>query len=539
MRSEAEMKKRCDKVMKDQIVYNLLKMNIIHPNYFNLISSAIGILSVINPRMAKAQVPERPNIIIIYADDLGYGDVSSYGAHRINTPNIDRAANQGLRFTNAHCTSATSTPSRYSLLTGEYAWRKKGTGVLPGDASAIIQPGRTTLASVLKNAGYATGVVGKWHLGLGPHGGPDWNGEITSGPMDIGFDYNFIIPATGDRVPCVFIENRKVVGLDPNDPITVNYKENVGNEPTGREHPELLKMHPSQGHDMTIVNGISRIGYMSGGKTALWVDENIADVITGKAVKFIEKNKDKPFFLYFATHDIHVPRVPNQRFVGKSGMGPRGDAILEFDWSVGEIIKTIDNLNLTSKTLIIVTSDNGPVVDDGYKDHAVELLGDHKPAGPLRGGKYSAYDGGTRVAFIVRWLGKIEPGTSDALFSQIDFLSTFAALSGQSLSEGEAQDSHNYLNILLGKSEKGREWLVEHATNGRLSIIKGDWKLIEPGPGPKIDTATNTELGNDPLPQLYNLRNDIGEKNNVAPQNPGIVKELTDLLKKIKEDKRP
>ncbi len=525
--------------MKDQIVYNLLKMNIIHPNYFNLISSAIGILSVINPRMAKAQVPERPNIIIIYADDLGYGDVSSYGAHRINTPNIDRAANQGLRFTNAHCTSATSTPSRYSLLTGEYAWRKKGTGVLPGDASAIIQPGRTTLASVLKNAGYATGVVGKWHLGLGPQGGPDWNGEITSGPMDIGFDYNFIIPATGDRVPCVFIENRKVVGLDPNDPITVNYKEKVGNEPTGREHPELLKMHPSQGHDMTIVNGISRIGYMSGGKTALWVDENIADVITGKAVKFIEKNKDKPFFLYFATHDIHVPRVPNQRFVGKSGMGPRGDAILEFDWSVGEIIKTIDNLNLTSKTLIIVTSDNGPVVDDGYKDHAVELLGDHKPAGPLRGGKYSAYDGGTRVAFIVRWLGKIEPGTSDALFSQIDFLSTFAALSGQSLSEGEAQDSHNYLNILLGKSEKGREWLVEHATNGRLSIIKGDWKLIEPGPGPKIDTATNTELGNDPLPQLYNLRNDIGEKNNVAPQNPGIVKELTDLLKKIKEDKRP
>ena len=514
-------------------------MNIIHPNYFNLISSAIGILSVINPRMAKAQVPERPNIIIIYADDLGYGDVSSYGAHRINTPNIDRAANQGLRFTNAHCTSATSTPSRYSLLTGEYAWRKKGTGVLPGDASAIIQPGRTTLASVLKNAGYATGVVGKWHLGLGPQGGPDWNGEITSGPMDIGFDYNFIIPATGDRVPCVFIENRKVVGLDPNDPITVNYKEKVGNEPTGRGHPELLKMHPSQGHDMTIVNGISRIGYMSGGKTALWVDENIADVITGKAVKFIEKNKDKPFFLYFATHDIHVPRVPNQRFVGKSGMGPRGDAILEFDWSVGEIIKTIDNLNLTSKTLIIVTSDNGPVVDDGYKDHAVELLGDHKPAGPLRGGKYSAYDGGTRVAFIVRWLGKIEPGTSDALFSQIDFLSTFAALSGQSLSEGEAQDSHNYLNILLGKSEKGREWLVEHATNGRLSIIKGDWKLIEPGPGPKIDTATNTELGNDPLPQLYNLRNDIGEKNNVAPQNPGIVKELTDLLKKIKEDKRP
>ena len=161
---------------------------------------------------------------------------------------------------------------------------------------------------------------------------------------------------------------------------------------------------------MTIVNGMSRIGFMSGGKSALWVDEDIADVITGKAVKFIEENKDNPFFLYFATHDIHVPRMPNQRFVGKSGMGPRGDAILEFDWSVGEIMKTVDKLGLSENTIIIVTSDNGPVVDDGYKDQAVELLGSHKPAGPLRGGKYSAFDGGTRVIFITSWNGKIKAG---------------------------------------------------------------------------------------------------------------------------------
>jgi arylsulfatase A-like enzyme len=514
--------------------YNIISLS----KRINFIPGALGLLSIAYPQMVNAQTHEKPNIIIILADDLGYGDVSCYGASRISTPNIDRLAKQGLRFTNAHCTSATSTPSRYSLLTGEYAWRKKGTGVLPGDASAIIQPGRTTLASIMKSAGYTTGVVGKWHLGLGPEGGPDWNNNIMFGPMDLGFDYNFIIPATGDRVPCVFVENRRVVGLDPNDPITVNYNQKTGNWPTGKENPELLKMHPSHGHDMTIVNGISRIGYMTGGKAALWIDENISDVITVKAVKFIEDNKDKPFFLYFSTHDIHVPRVPNQRFTGKSGMGPRGDAILEFDWSVGEIMKTIENLKLSRKSIIIVTSDNGPVVDDGYKDQAVELLGDHKPAGPLRGGKYSAFDGGTRVVFVTVWKGKIKTGVSDALFSQIDLISSFASLTGQPLSSEAAPDSFDQLNTLLGKSKTGREWVVEHASNGRLSIIKGEWKFIEPGPGVKLNVNTNTETGNNTFPQLYNLKSDIGEKNNVANENPAIVKELTDLLQKIKDKGR-
>jgi arylsulfatase A-like enzyme len=508
------------------------------PNRINIIPGAIGLISLASLQTACRQPVEKPNIVIIYADDLGYGDVSCYGATRVNTPNIDLLANQGLRFTNAHCTSSTSTPSRYSLLTGEYAWRKKGTGIAPGNAIAIIKPGRTTIASVMKNGGYKTAVVGKWHLGLGSEAGADWNGEIKPGPMDIGFDYNFLIPATGDRVPCVFVENRRVVGLDPNDPIRVSYDEPILAEPTGKDHPELLKMHPSNGHDMTIVNGISRIGYMSGGKSALWTDENIADTITGKAVKFIEANRDNPFFLYFSTHDIHVPRVPAQRFAGKSGMGPRGDAILEFDWSVGEIVKTIDRLDLSRKTIIIVTSDNGPVVDDGYMDQATELLGDHKPAGPLRGGKYSAFDGGTRVVFVVRWNSKIKPGTSAALISQIDLLSSFASLTGQKLESDAAPDSFDQLGALLGKTDKGRDWIIEHAINGRLSIIKGDWKLIEPGPGGKLNISTNTETGNDPLPQLYNLKSDIGEKNNLAEQNPSVVNELTDLLLKIKNDGR-
>lgn len=479
-----------------------------------------------------------PNIVYILADDIGYGDISSYGATQVSTPNIDRLATRGLLFTNAHCTSATSTPSRYSLLTGEYAWRRKGTGIATGDAAAIIRPERTTVATVLQNAGYKTAVVGKWHLGLGNEGGADWNGEIMAGPLDIGFNYNFIIPATGDRVPCVFVENRRVVGLDPYDPIMVSFSEPILVEPTGKEHPELLKMHPSHGHDQTIINGISRIGYMSGGKSALWVDENISSVITGKAVNFIEGNKNNPFFLYFSTHDIHVPRVPDQRFVGKSGMGARGDAILEFDWSVGEILKTLKRLNLEQNTIVIITSDNGPVVDDGYKDMAVELLGDHKPAGPLRGGKYSAFDGGTRIPFIISWPGQIKPGRTDALLCQIDLMSSLASLTGQSLSPDEGTDSFNELNTLLGKSEKGRKWIVEQASNNRLSIIKEDWKLIEPGPGVKVMVNTNTETGNDSVPQLYNLTVDLGERNNIASEHPDIVKELTVLLEKIKADGR-
>ncbi len=501
---------------------------------FRFVRNSMGLISLAAAGISCNPTTERPNIIIINADDLGYGDISCYGATSIATPNIDRLAGEGLLFTNAHCTSATSTPSRYSMLTGEYAWRRKGTGIATGDAPAIITPGRITIASIFKNAGYVTGVVGKWHLGLGPAGGADWNGEITSGPMDIGFDYNFLIPATGDRVPCVYVENRRVVGLDPNDPIKVSFSEPIMSEPTGKDHPELLKMHPSHGHDMTIVNGVSRIGYMSGGKSALWIDEDIADVITGKAVDFIKKNRNSPFFLYFATHDIHVPRLPHPRFAGKSTMGPRGDAILEFDWSVGEIVKAVNDLGLSDKTMIIVTSDNGPVVDDGYMDYAFEKLGDHKPAGPLRGGKYSAFDGGTRVAFIVRWPGKIKPGTTDALFSQVDLMASFATLTGQAMPPDAGPDSFDELNTLTGKSLTGREWLVEHSSNGRLSLIRGDWKIIEPGPGPRLNVNTNIETGNDTVPQLYNLKTDLGEKNNVAKENMQKYNELTDLLEKIK-----
>ena len=500
-------------------------------------SLGLAAVAAMVPVKLRAGDAKPPNIVVIYADDLGYGDVGCYGATKVKTPNIDGLAAQGLRFTNAHSPSATCTPSRYAMLTGEYAWRRKGTGIARGDARMIIQPGRTTLPLVMQRAGYKTGAIGKWHLGLGAQGRQlDWNTEITPGPLDIGFDYCFLIPATGDRVPCVYLENRRVVGLDPKDPIRVSFGKPIGDEPTGKDNPELLKMHPSHGHNQTIINGISRIGYMSGGKTARWVDEDMADTITGKAKEFISKHRDRPFFLYFSTHDIHVPRVPHPRFAGKSGLGPRGDAIVQFDFCTGEILKTLDRLNLSENTLVIFTSDNGPVVDDGYKDQAVEKLSGHKPSGPLRGGKYSAFDAGTRVPFIVRWPGRVKKGLSDALVCQIDFMASLAALTGRKLAPEDAPDSFDILAALLGKSPTGRNHLVEHARV--LSLIKGQWKYIEPGKGPKINKNTNTELGLDRQPQLYNLKNDLGEKHNVASEHPEIVRELAGLLKKIREDGR-
>jgi len=470
-----------------------------------------------------------PNIVLIYADDLGYGDVSCYGAKQIKTPNIDRLAEQGLRFTDAHAAAASCTPSRYAMLTGEYAWRRKGTGILSGTAPLIIQPGRTTLASILKKAGYTTGIVGKWHLGLGK-GNLDWNGEIKPGPLEIGFDYCFLIPATGDRVPCVYVENHRVVGLDPNDPIQADYHKPVGNEPTGKEHPELLKMHTSYKHDKTIINGISRMGYMSGGKAARWVDEDMADVITGKAVSFIEQHKDTPFFLYFATHDIHVPRVPHQRFAGKSGMGPRGDVILQFDACVGTILDTLNNLKLAENTLVILTSDNGPVLDDGYKDDAVEKLGSHQPAGPWRGGKYCVFEGGRRVPFIVRLTGRIKPGVSDALVGQMDLLASFAALTRQTLTDEDAPDSFNVMPALLGESRIGRDHLVGQSI-GTLSLRKDQLKYIAPSEGP-------AKWGNQPRPQVYDLAADPGETSNLAPDQPKKSQDMDNVLKELRKSGR-
>lgn len=480
---------------------------------------------------------QKPNIVFIYTDDLGYGDVSAYGATEIKTPAIDALAEDGILFKNAYATAATCTPSRYSILTGDYAWRKKGTGVAKGDAGLLIDTQRTTLPKIMKQAGYKTGIVGKWHLGLGGENGPDWNGKIAPGPLEIGFDYSYLIPATGDRVPCVFVENHHIVNLDPNNPIQVDYKERIGDWPTGKENPELLTMKPSQGHNNTIVNGISRIGYMVGGKAALWDDETIPMELVDKSSAFIKSNSSQPFFLMLSTHDIHVPRVANSMFQGKSGMGPRGDVILQLDWTVEQIMQTLKSENLLSNTIVIFSSDNGPVLDDGYQDQARELVGDHKPTGGLRGGKYSAYDGGSKVPFIVRWHDATAKGTeSHALFSQVDLLRSLANLTGVEKVGDDAIDSQDRLDVLLGKDQIGRTSLVQESFMGPLSYVGGVWKYIEPldGPqfvpwGPIIETGFNTE------PQLYNLNEDPAEQSNLANMYPEKVKEFRSKLADIKE----
>lgn len=452
----------------------------------------------------------KPNIVLIYADDLGYGDLSCNGATAVQTPHSDRLAREGLNFSSGYCSSATCTPSRYSMLTGEYAFRQKGTGVLPGDAKLIIQPGRATLATALRNAGYTTGVVGKWHLGLGD-GSLDWNGEIKPSPNEIGFDHSFIMAATGDRVPCVYVSNGRVVNLDPADPIKVSYQHGFPGEPDGKKDRATLRMDWSLGHNMAVINGVGRIGYMTGGKKALWNDETMAETFANEAVSFIEKSKGKPFFLYFATHDVHVPRIPNPQFVGKTKMGPRGDAIVEFDWQVGRVLETLDRLGLTENTLVILTSDNGPVLDDGYKDEAVEKLGDHKPAGPFRGGKYSIHEGGTRMPMLARWPARIKAGTkSDAIISQVDFPATFAAMVGAEFPKDRAPDTRNVLPALLGESPAGRDSVLQHA--GVVAIRSGNWKLIPPHKKNKV--------------QLYDLAKDPGETTNLAGDHPEKVAEL-------------
>jgi len=490
----------------------------------------------------QAQHSQRPNIVVIYADDVGYGDVGAYGADKIDTPHIDSLAQQGTRFTNAYATASTCTPSRYSLLTGEYAFREDGASILPGDAPLVIDPEQETVASVLKETGYATGIVGKWHLGLG-EGKVDWNDKITPGPREVGFDQSFIMPSTNDRVPTVYVKGRYVHGLDSTDtPLRVSYDKRIGDLPTGQTDPGMLRYPADSQHSGTIVDSISRIGWMNGGRSAWWTETQIADTFVDRAQQFIKNHQNRPFFLYLPLRNVHVPRWPADRFRGQSEMGLRGDAILEVDWVVGKVAAILRKLDLTEKTLILFSSDNGPVYNDGYEDGAVVEANGHVANGPLRGGKYQSFEGGTRVPLIASWPGHVESGgTSDAIISQVDLMATLANLAGASLPDNAGPDSRSLPDVLRGKSEEGRTSVVQQGT-GKLALRRGKWKYIPAGSYPEWAFAKHndpkspisTSMPSSDQALLFDLKKDPDESSNVILQHPEIARELANLLYKIR-----
>ena len=481
-----------------------------------------------------AEKSSRPNVIIIYGDDVGLGDVGVYGSKLIPTPNIDKLAAEGLTFSDGHCSAATCTPSRFSMLTGRHGFRD-GVRILAPNAPLCIPTNILTLPKLFKKAGYDTAVIGKWHLGLGARGVPtNWNDAVKPGPLEIGFDYSFLLPSTNDRVPCVYLLNHRVVNLDPADPLFVGGpKRPKGAEkstayPDGRKNREAMTYYQStHGHNMSVINGIGRIGYQWGGKAALWNDETMADVFTQEAETYIRGRKGKePFFLYFASQDIHVPRAPHPRFHGKTTLGYRGDAMVQFDWVTGQIMKVLEETGQTENTIVIFSSDNGPVYDDGYDDGTTvktsskEVDRGHDGSGVYRGGKYQIYEGGTRVPFIIRWPARIKPGTSDALVSQIDFIASFAKLLDIELAEEDAYDSRDTLADLLGDESTGLPYMIEEARG--LALRRGSWKYI---PSPKKAKAAAA--------QLYNLDDDPGEQKNIVAQHPEIQEQMARLLQRM------
>ena len=434
------------------------------------------------PSCQKAQQSNTPNIIYILADDLGYGDVSSFNADAAwETTHIDRIAREGMIFTDAHTNSSVCTPTRYGILTGRYAWRTHlKQGVLWSWDKPLIEENEMTLGKLLQNHGYATGCIGKWHLGLGWQShdmypdSVDFSKPLTGGPTTKGFDYFYGITASLDIPPYVYIEN------------------------------DLPTRVPSE-----YTENLSKQGWWRRGLTGSDFDhEKVLPHLTEKAMAFIEKsanNKEgKPFFLYFPLPSPHTPILPIDDFKGKSKTNAYGDFMLQVDWTVGEILRTIDRLGIADETLLIFTSDNGCSPQADFEELAT--FG-HDPSYTFRGSKADIFEGGHRVPFVARWPGKIQAGsTSDQVICLTDLLATVAALVGEVLQPDEGVDSYNLLPALYGgQTEQIREATVHHSINGSFAIRKGKWKLILcPGSGGwSIPKPGSTGSGRPPpLPTL-------------------------------------
>jgi arylsulfatase A-like enzyme len=459
-----------------------------------------------------AQASDRPpNVVVILADDMGYGDPGCYNKDsHIPTPNIDRLATQGMRFTDAHTPSSVCTPTRYGLLTGRYCWRTTLTrGVLQGYSPLLIEPGRITVASLLKQHGYATAGIGKWHLGLGNDKETDYARPLKPGPNAVGFDYFFGIPASLDMPPYVFVEN-----------------EGVTEAPT--EMIAASEMRRKGG------NGFWRAGAIA----PHFKHIDVLPTLTEKAVAFVGKQtKDKPFFLYFALNAPHTPWVPTDEFRGKSKADWYGDFVAQVDASAGRVLEALDRAELADNTLVILTSDNGA----HWLPEDIEKWG-HRANGNLRGQKADIWEGGHRVPFLARWPGKIKPGTtSDELVCLTDLFATTAALVEHRLADDAGEDSYNLLPALLGEKRERpvREAIVHHSSDGTFAIRQGPWKLALALGSHGFSAPQNVkpEPGG-PTGQLYNLADDLGETKNLWLQKPDEVTRLTALLEKYKKEGR-
>ena len=472
----------------------------------------------------------KPNIVLIFADDIGYGDLGCYGATKIKTPRLDRLAAEGRKFTDAHSASAVCSPSRYGLLTGSYPLRKNFWGPTPTWSQKLtIDPDTLTLPSLLKQSGYATACIGKWHLGLGDPK-PVWNGDLKPGPLELGFDHFFGNPGVNSSPPFVYVEDHRVVGHDPQDPLV-----------RGKPSPFIRKF-PEKG-----------LGNIGGAAEAhrRYDDEQVGTTLREKSIAWLKQQKPgKPFFLYLATTHIHHPFTPSQQFVGTSDCGPYGDFVQELDWMVGGVLDTLTEMGVSDNTLVIFTSDNGGMLNQGGQK---AWQAGHRLNGDLQGFKFGAWEGGHRVPFLAKWPGKIPPGTtSDQLLNLVDLLATFAAINDRKLAEGEGIDSVNQLASLTGNpAQPVRESMVITPNSPKhLGLRKGKWVYLpaqgaggfqgqKPGEHLFSDAAalpftkaTHSDYRNGrllptaPPAQLYDLKADPKQQRNIFADHPEIVAQL-------------
>ncbi|MCS7469940.1 arylsulfatase [Stieleria sp. ICT_E10.1] len=511
--------------------------------YLPLILSASLFLSLATVSFCRA-ADTPPNVVLIFADDLGYGDLGCYGASHVQTPNIDRLAAEGRRFTDAHSVSAVCTPSRYALLTGQYPLRGNGGrgiwGPAPVTSPLLVDTEKTTIADVFKNSGYSTAAFGKWHLGFGQEKN-DWQEPLRPGPQDLGFDYYFGMPVVNSAPPYVFVENDRIVGSDPADPLVYLGRNNKAATPITPIPPEAAQRSPNQ---------------FGGAKEAhkLFNDYKVGTTLAEKSVEWINARKDEPFFLYLATTNIHHPFTPAKRFQGTSQCGLYGDFIHELDWIVGEVLACLEENGLSDNTLVIFTSDNGGMFNHGGQ---AAFKAGHRQNGDLLGFKFGVWEGGHRVPLIVRWPGKVKAGTiSNQLIGNVDMLATFAALTQQQLDKAQQADSVNMLPAFVGEPQKPiRDHLVLAPHKGtHLSVRKGKWMYIpgqgsggfggrKPGdhtfagpPAVSFVGSVNSDIEDGkikkdaPPAQLYDLEADVSQTRNVYNERPEVVKELDALL---------